>query len=158
MKEVILYTDGACSYNPGPGGYAAILKYRTAERVISGGEAETTNNRMELLAVIEGLKAIKEACSVTVYSDSAYVVNAFEMGWLNSWVKNEWRAADKKPVKNADLWKALYELCGKHLVRFNKVKGHADDELNNRCDKLARSEAAKFPAPEPAELPAGTPQ
>ncbi|MBP5308880.1 MAG: ribonuclease HI [Clostridia bacterium] len=144
MKEVILYTDGACSYNPGPGGYAAILRYRNVERVITGGEAETTNNRMELLAVIVGLKALKEPCSVTVYSDSAYVVNAFEMGWLNSWANNGWRTADKKEVKNVELWRELYDLCGSHLIKFNKVKGHAGDELNNRCDALARAEISKF--------------
>ena len=144
MKEVILYTDGACSGNPGAGGYAAILKYRSVEKVIAGGEVETTNNRMELLAVIEGLKALKEKCSVLVYSDSSYVVNAFELGWLQSWMNNAWRTADNKPVKNLELWQQLVELCSMHLVRFNKVKGHADDELNNRCDKLARAEVAKI--------------
>jgi len=147
MKEVILYTDGACSGNPGAGGYAAILKYRSVEKVITGGEAETTNNRMELLAVIEGLKALREKCSVLVYSDSAYVINAFELGWIHSWIKNDWRGADKKPVKNVELWKQLISLCGLHLVKFNKVKGHADDPMNNRCDKLARAEAAKFITP-----------
>ena len=143
MKEVILYTDGACSGNPGAGGYAAILKYKTAEKVISGGEVETTNNRMELLAVIMGLKALREPCSVKIYSDSAYVINAFELGWLKGWIANSWRTADNKPVKNVELWQELVELCGKHLVNFNKVKGHSTDELNNRCDKIARQEAEK---------------
>lgn len=151
MKEVILYTDGACSGNPGAGGYAAILRYFTAERIISGGEAETTNNRMELLAVIEGLKALKEKCSVTVYSDSAYVVNAFEMGWLTGWIANSWRTADNKPVKNLELWQELVELCGKHLVRFVKVKGHSTNEMNNRCDKIAREEVSKVLARIPSE-------
>ncbi len=144
MKEVILYTDGACSGNPGPGGYAAILKYGRAEKSVSGGEAVTTNNRMEITAVIAGLKALKEQCSVVVYSDSAYVVNAFALGWVKGWISNAWRTADNKPVKNAELWQELIELCGYHLVRFEKVKGHADDEYNNRCDALARAEAAKF--------------
>ena len=144
MKDIILYTDGACSGNPGAGGYAAILQYKTAERVISGGEEETTNNRMELLAVIEGLKALKESCSVKVYSDSAYVVNAFEQGWLKGWINNAWRTADNKPVKNLELWQQLVELCGKHLVTFNKVKGHSTDERNNRCDRIARDEIQKI--------------
>ncbi len=144
MKEVILYTDGACSDNPGAGGYAAILRYRDKERVISGGEPDTTNNRMELLAVINGLKLLKERCSVTVYSDSSYVINGFELGWLNSWMKNAWRTADNKPVKNLELWQELITLCGLHLVSFVKVKGHADDEYNNRCDKLARAEVEKL--------------
>ena len=144
MKQVVLYTDGACSGNPGAGGYAAILRYRTAEKVISGGEAETTNNRLELLAVIKGLEALTERCSVNVYSDSAYVVNAFELGWLKGWMANAWRTADNKPVKNLELWQRLVELCGVHLVVFNKVKGHASDELNNRCDKIARDEIAKI--------------
>lgn len=147
MKEVLLYTDGACSYNPGPGGYAAILRYRSVEKVVSGGEAITTNNRMELLAVIEGLKALRESCRVLVYSDSAYVVNAFELGWIRGWIANGWRTSGNKPVKNAELWQELIGLCGIHLVQFIKVKGHADDELNNRCDAIARSEAAKFPPP-----------
>ncbi len=143
MKEVVLYTDGACSGNPGAGGYAAILKYKTAEKVISGGEVETTNNRMELLAVIMGLKALREPCSVKIFSDSAYVINAFELGWIKGWIANSWRTADNKPVKNVELWQELVDLCGKHLVNFNKVKGHSTDELNNRCDKIARQEAEK---------------
>ena len=144
ISEVTIYTDGACSGNPGAGGYAAILRYRTAERVVSGGEVETTNNRMELLAVIKGLEALKESCSVNVYSDSSYVVNAFELGWLKGWMANAWRTADNKPVKNMELWQRLVDLCGKHLVTFNKVKGHSTDELNNRCDKIAREEIAKL--------------
>lgn len=138
MKAVELYTDGACSGNPGPGGYGAILMYKGAEREISGAEKETTNNRMEIYAVIAGLNCLKEPCEVTVYSDSAYTVNAFENGWIQSWMKNGWKKADGKEVLNAELWQQLYALTQKHTVRFVKVKGHADNEYNNRCDALAR--------------------
>ena len=140
MKEVVLYTDGACSGNPGNGGYAAILIYNGFEKTISGSERDTTNNRMELLAVIKGLEALKESCSVKVYTDSQYVVSAFNSGWINDWVKRGWRTADKSPVKNVDLWQRLLSLLEKHLVEFIKVKGHADNEYNNRCDKIAVSE------------------
>ena len=141
MKKVDLYTDGACSGNPGAGGYGAILIYRGIEREISGGEAVTTNNRMEMRAVIEGLACLKERCDVTVYSDSAYTVNAFNEGWLAGWRKNGWKKADGKPVHNADLWQALDAAVSAHNVRFVKVKGHADNEYNNRCDALARAAA-----------------
>ncbi len=141
MKKVDLYTDGACSGNPGAGGYGAILIYRGIEREISGGEAVTTNNRMEMRAVIEGLACLKERCDVTVYSDSAYTVNAFNEGWLAGWRKNGWKKADGKPVLNADLWQALDAAVSAHNVRFVKVKGHADNEYNNRCDALARAAA-----------------
>ena len=141
MKKVDLYTDGACSGNPGAGGYGAILIYRGIEREISGGEAVTTNNRMEMRAVIEGLACLKERCDVTVYSDSAYTVNAFNEGWLAGWRKNGWKKADGKPVLNADLWQALDVAVSAHNVRFVKVKGHADNEYNNRCDALARAAA-----------------
>ncbi len=141
MKKVDLYTDGACSGNPGAGGYGAILIYRGIEREISGGEAVTTNNRMEMRAVIEGLACLKERCDVTVYSDSAYTVNAFNEGWLAGWRKNGWKKADGKPVLNADLWQALDAAVTAHNVRFVKVKGHADNEYNNRCDALARAAA-----------------
>ncbi len=144
MKEVILYTDGACSGNPGSGGYAAILIYKEFEKIITGGERETTNNKMELLAVIKGLAALKESCMVTVYSDSAYVVNAVENGWLNSWQFSGWKTADKKPVKNQKLWEELVNYLKKHRVSFVKVKGHADNVNNNRCDKLAREEILKL--------------
>lgn len=154
MKQVTLYTDGACSGNPGAGGYAAILKYGSSEKTISGGKQETTNNKMELKAVIEGLKALKEPCSVLVYSDSAYVVNAFSLGWLKGWIASGWKTADKKPVKNEELWRELVGLTSVHLVQFNKVKGHADDELNNRCDKMARGEVEKILASmKPADIP-----
>ena len=144
MKDVIIYTDGACSGNPGAGGWCAILMHGDAQKQISGHEGETTNNRMELMAVIEGLKALKYACNVAVYSDSAYVCNAVENGWLIDWVNNGWRTAGKKQVKNIDLWQELIGLMKKHKVCFVKVKGHADNEYNNACDKAARAEIDKF--------------
>lgn len=144
MKKVTLYTDGACSGNPGPGGYAAILIYNGVEKEISGGEKNTTNNKMEMMAVIKGLEMLKEPCEVFVYSDSAYVVNSIEKGWIYSWKKNGWKKSDKKEVKNIELWERLLKLMEIHKVTFLKVKGHADDELNNRCDRLAVSEREKF--------------
>ena len=138
MDKVIIYTDGACSGNPGPGGWAAVLIYGNKEREMSGAKNDTTNNIMEMTAVIQALKALKHPCEVELYSDSAYVVNAFEQGWLDNWIKNGWKTADKKPVKNDDLWKELYKLTEIHKVTFNKVKGHSDVEYNNRCDELAR--------------------
>lgn len=144
MKSVDLYTDGACSGNPGIGGYCAILVYNGVEKIISGVNADTTNNRMELLAVIKGLECLKEKCRVTVYSDSQYVVGAFNQGWLDSWVANNWRTADKKEVKNLDLWQQLYELINLHEVDFVKVKGHSDNEYNNRCDKIAVNEYKNY--------------
>lgn len=137
MKHVDLYTDGACSGNPGPGGYGAILIFKGKEKELSGGFPETTNNRMEIYAVIVGLEQLKEACEVTVYSDSAYTVNAYLQGWIKGWKKNGWRKADGKDVANVDLWQRLDALTEKHSVTFVKVKGHADNEYNNRCDKLA---------------------
>ncbi len=138
-KKVILYTDGACSGNPGLGGYAGILIYGEHRREYNAAEKQTTNNRMEVLAVIEGLKRLKYPCIVDVYSDSAYTVNAFTNGWIYGWKKNGWKKADKKPVQNVDLWEELYALTQKHEVTFHKVAGHADNELNNRCDELARA-------------------
>lgn len=139
MKEIDLYTDGACSGNPGAGGYGAILIYRGVEREISGGEPSTTNNRMEIYAVIAGLRCLKEKCKVNIYSDSAYTVNAFNQHWIDNWIKSGWKKADGKPVLNAELWQELYSLIRQHEVRFIKVKGHADNEYNNRCDALARA-------------------
>lgn len=144
MKTVEIYTDGACSGNPGPGGYCAILIYNGIEKVISGSELETTNNRMELLAVIKGLEALKEKCHVELYSDSQYVVDAFKQGWIVSWQVNGWRTSNKKEVKNSDLWSKLLEYTNFHEVVFNKVKGHADNEYNNRCDKIAVEEHKKI--------------
>lgn len=138
-KKVTLYTDGACSGNPGAGGYGAVLLYGEHRRELRGAEAQTTNNRMEITAVIKGLERLKFPCNVDVYSDSAYTVNAFDQGWIYGWVKNGWKKADGKEVLNADLWQRLYALTKKHRVIFHKVKGHADNELNNRCDELARS-------------------
>ncbi len=143
MKTVDIYTDGACSANPGMGGYCAILLYQGAEKVISGFEELTTNNRMELLAVIKGLQALKEECKVNLYSDSKYVVEAFNMGWLENWQNNNWKTAGKKPVKNVDLWEELCILTKKHSVTFIHVKGHEDNEYNNRCDQIAVSEYKK---------------
>ena len=139
MEKVVIYTDGACSGNPGPGGWGALLMYKGNKKEISGGKKDTTNNIMELTAVIEGLKLLKFPCEVDLYSDSAYVVNAFNNGWIYNWRKNNWKTADKKPVKNKELWEELYALTKKHSVEFIKVKGHSDNEFNNRCDELARN-------------------
>lgn len=144
ISEVTIYTDGACSGNPGPGGWAAILMAGGAKKEMSGGERDTTNNRMELMAVIEGLKALKRPCKVDIYSDSAYVVNAFEQNWIGKWVKNGWRNSAKAEVANSDLWKELINLTAMHNVTFHKVKGHADNEFNNRCDELAVREWKKI--------------
>ena len=143
MKKIILYTDGACSGNPGPGGYGSILMYKDAKKEISGYKSNTTNNQMEMLAVIEGLKLVKEPCEIEIYSDSAYVVNAFNNKWIDSWLKNNWKTSSKKEVKNIELWKELLELLKVHNYKFIKVKGHADNEFNNRCDELARGEIEK---------------
>ena len=144
MKKVILYTDGACSGNPGVGGWGAVLMYKGFEKRISGAEPSTTNNRMELTAVIEGLKCLKEPCEVEIYSDSAYTVNAFTNGWIYGWEKSGFKKADNKPVLNEDLWRELLTLTRTHDVRFIKVKGHADNEYNNICDKLATDAIKNF--------------
>lgn len=140
LKNVEIYTDGACSGNPGPGGWAAILLYKGSERIVSGGEADTTNNRMELIAAIRGLKMLNQPCNVTVYSDSAYMIDALTKGWLNKWQMNMWKTSAKDDVKNRDLWEELIGLCSQHNIQWNKVKGHSDNEYNNRCDELARAE------------------
>lgn len=137
LKKVTIYTDGACSGNPGPGGYGAILIYNGKEKEISGGEENTTNNKMEMMGVIKALELLKEKCDVDVYSDSAYVVNSINNKWVYSWKKNNWIKSDKSKAKNIDLWERLIELISFHNVKFIKVKGHADNEYNNRCDKLA---------------------
>ncbi len=139
MEDVVIYTDGACSGNPGPGGWGSILMYKDNKKEISGGKKDTTNNVMELTAVIEALKLLKFKCKVSVYSDSAYVVNAFNQKWIYSWMKNGWKNASKEPVKNKELWQELYELTKVHDVNFIKVKGHSDNEYNNRCDEMARN-------------------
>ena len=137
MKKVTIYTDGACSGNPGKGGWGAVLIYGKIEREISGSEEETTNNKMELTACVEALKLLKEECEVEFYSDSAYVVNAFNQNWIEGWVANDWKNSQKKPVANKEIWQELIALCERHKVTFNKVKGHAGDKYNEICDALA---------------------
>ena len=143
MKKITIYTDGACSGNPGQGGWGCLLDYNGIKKELSGYEEDTTNNRMELLAVIKGLEALKEPCEVDLYSDSAYTVNAFTEGWIMQWQLNNWKTANKKEVKNVDLWQKLIDLLCIHKVNWFKVKGHADNEFNNRCDFLATNEIAK---------------
>ena len=137
MKTITLYTDGACSGNPGPGGWGAILEWEGHEKELSGGEISTTNNRMELTGVIRGLEALKEPCVVELYSDSKYVIDALEKGWAAGWQKQGWVKSDKKPALNPDLWQRLLELCQIHQVRCHWVKGHGENPKNNRCDELA---------------------
>ena len=146
MKTVTVYTDGACSGNPGPGGWGAILRYRDVTREMSGGEPETTNNRMELLGVISALQALKEPCIVELWSDSKYVVDALEKGWARAWRARGWRRADKKPALNTDLWETLLALAEKHEIRCHWVKGHAENEFNNRCDALAVAARERYAA------------
>jgi ribonuclease HI len=138
VKELTIYTDGACSGNPGPGGWGSILIYKSFVKELSGACADTTNNRMELTAAIEALNILKGPCKVRLYSDSAYLCRAFNENWIRSWTKNNWKTSSGKPVENRDLWERLIELTGEHDVSFIKVKGHSDNENNNRCDKLAR--------------------
>lgn len=144
VKCVEIYTDGACSGNPGPGGWAAILLYKGKERIAAGGQPDTTNNRMELTAAIQGLKLLNQRCAVNLYSDSAYLIDALTKGWLDRWRQNSWRTADKSDVKNRDLWEEISALTATHDISWVKVKGHADNECNNRCDELARSEIQKM--------------
>lgn len=144
MKNVEIYTDGACSGNPGPGGWGAVLKYGNAEKELSGSEKETTNNRMELTAVIKALSALKEKCNVTLCTDSKYVCDAINKRWVYSWRANNWRKADKKKALNIDLWEELLALLDKHNVKFVWVKGHAGHPENERCDRLAVGEYSKY--------------
>ncbi|MBQ9564131.1 MAG: ribonuclease HI [Synergistaceae bacterium] len=146
--KVIIYTDGGTSPNPGLGGWAAILQspVHGAERELFGAEADTTNNRMELTAAIQALRALKRPCQVDLHTDSTYLRNAFELGWLVKWRKNGWRNSQKEPVLNRDLWEELWALTQTHRVRWHWVKGHADDELNNRCDALVRRAREEFGA------------
>ena len=137
MKEIDIYTDGACSGNPGPGGWGVVLIYQENKKELSGYQPETTNNRMELFAAIQGLSALKESCVVNLYSDSSYLVNAFEKHWIEKWKRNGWKTSTKSPVENQDLWKLLLIHVRKHQVRFIKVKGHSDNQYNNRCDEMA---------------------
>lgn len=133
-----IYTDGACSGNPGPGGWAAVLLYGPHEKEIFGSEPNTTNQRMELTAAIKGLKSLRKPCRVKLYSDSAYLINAFNQGWIDNWQRNGWLNSKKEPVSNADLWTQLVELAEIHQIQWIKVKGHSDNKYNNRCDTLAR--------------------
>ncbi len=144
MKHVEIYTDGACKGNPGPGGWSAIVVYGSAEKELSGGEARTTNNRMELTGAISGLGALKEPCEVTLYSDSKYLVDAVNLGWARTWKSRGWVKADKKPALNTDLWQTLLDLLAVHKVTFVWVKGHAGHSYNERCDELAAAEAEKY--------------
>ena len=144
MKQVEIFTDGACSGNPGPGGWGAVLRYGSAEKELSGGAADTTNNRMELSAVIAALSALKEPCKVTLTSDSKYVIDAVTKGWAKKWQANGWVKSDKKPALNADLWEKLLALLEKHDVRFVWVKGHAGHLENERCDRLAVEQSMKY--------------
>lgn len=144
MKQIEIFTDGACQGNPGPGGWGAILRYQGREKEISGGEAHTTNNRMELSAVIEALALLKEPCEVTLWSDSKYVCDAIEKGWAKSWRKNGWKKADKKPALNNDLWERLLNLLEPHHIKICWVKGHAGHPENERCDRLAVAAAEQY--------------
>ena len=144
MKQVTIYTDGACSGNPGPGGWGAILMYGEHKKEMSGGEASTTNNRMELTAVIQALSLLKEPCIVDLWSDSKYVIDSLEKGWAKGWQARGWKKADKKPALNPDLWEQLLELTERHSLRCHWVKGHAENEYNNRCDELAVAESQKY--------------
>ena len=159
-KNVILYTDGACSGNPGPGGWGCILSYRGHTREMSGYMPNTTNNRMEIFAVISGLGVLKEPCVVDVYSDSAYTVNAFNEHWIDNWQRNGWMNSKKQPVENSDLWKLLLQIIKvkKHELRFHKVKGHADNPMNNRCDELATAAIREYRRLNGEEAQAEAPQ
>ena len=143
-KSIEIYTDGACSGNPGPGGWGAVLRYKGAEKELSGGEKDTTNNRMELTAVIKALQALKEPCHITLYTDSKYVSDAFNQGWIYGWIKKGWKKSDGKPVLNQDLWQMLLELWKQHEIKLVWVKGHADNPYNNRCDERAVIESRRF--------------
>ena len=144
MKQVDIFTDGACSGNPGPGGWGAILRYKGTDKEISGGEKQTTNNRMELTAVIEALKLLKEPCEVTLWTDSKYVADGLGKGWAAGWKKNGWRKADKKPALNPDLWDELLNLNDKHTIKIQWIKGHASHPENEKCDRMAVSESQKY--------------
>tara|TARA_B100000989_G_C19530730_1_gene469646 strand:+ start:5037 stop:5480 length:444 start_codon:yes stop_codon:yes gene_type:complete len=144
LTEVIIYTDGACSGNPGPGGWGALLRHNGREKVLSGGEAHTTNNRMEMMAVIEAIRAIKKPCLLKIHSDSALIINAMTKGWLESWQSKGWKKADKKPVENRDLWVELLNVIGAHQVEWVKVRGHSGIPDNERVDQIAVQAAKQF--------------
>lgn len=142
--SVLIYTDGACSGNPGPGGWAAHLSWNDKEKELSGGEPDTTNNRMEMRAIIEALQSLKKPCRVEIRSDSALIINAFKQGWIDSWLRRNWKKANKKPVENQDLWEEMLVAMQPHEVKWTKVKGHADDDLNNHVDQLAVDASKQF--------------
>ena len=144
MKQVNVYTDGACSGNPGPGGWGAILEYKGTRKELSGGEAQTTNNRMEMTAVLRALEALKEPCRVVLCSDSKYVIDALSKGWAKKWRANGWKRGDKKPALNPDLWEQLLNACERHELQYQWIKGHAGHPENERCDELAVEQAARF--------------
>ena len=144
MKHVIIYTDGACSGNPGPGGWGVLLIYGTYQKSMSGFVNNTTNNQMEMYAVIKALEQLREECEVDLYRDSAYVVNAFTLGWVNKGQTHNWKTSNKEDVKNKELWQELLTLTNQHKISWHKVKGHSDNEYNNTCDKLARAEVDKY--------------
>ena len=144
MKKITIYTDGACSGNPGPGGWGAILEYKGVRKEISGGEAETTNNRMELMGIIRALEQLKEPCDITFCSDSKYVMDGLSKGWAKGWRARGWVKSDKKPALNVDLWEQLLSLIAQHELHYHWVKGHAENEYNNRCDEMAVNEWHKF--------------
>lgn len=144
MKKIDMFTDGACSGNPGPGGWGTILRYKGTERELSGGSAATTNNKMELTAVIEGLKALKEPCDITIHSDSKYFIDAIDKGWAEKWQANNWMRNKKEPALNKELWEELLSLLEKHKVTLVWVKGHSGHPENERCDQLAVNESQKF--------------
>ena len=140
MKDVVIYTDGACSGNPGPGGYGSVLIYKNVNKELSGYEELTTNNRMEIKAVIEALKALKEPCNIKLYTDSKYVSDAFNKNWLKNWLRNNWKKSNKQPVENKELWEELVSLTEDHNIEWIWVKGHNDNKYNERCDELARQQ------------------
>lgn len=144
LTEVLMYTDGACSGNPGPGGWGVLLEANGTEKELSGGEAHSTNNRMEMMAVIEGLKALKRPCKVTICSDSALIINAFSQGWIDNWKRKGWKKADKKPVENRDLWEQMLQAMQPHQIIWKKVKGHSTDPRNNRVDQIAVQASQQF--------------
>ena len=144
MKQIEIYTDGACSGNPGPGGWGAILRYKAHEKELSGGEAETTNNRMELMALIAALEQLKEPCEIDLCSDSQYVINGLQKGWAKGWRARGWKKADKSPALNSDLWARLLDLSEAHTIHYNWIKGHAGHPENERCDRLAVEQSKRF--------------
>lgn len=149
MKQIEIFTDGACSGNPGPGGWGAILRYQQHEKELSGGEASTTNNRMELTALIRALEQLKEPCEIDLYSDSQYVINGLEKGWAKSWRARGWKKSDKSPALNPDLWARLLDLCEGHQIRYHWLRGHAGHPENERCDRLAVAQSRAYGGRQP---------